>query len=69
MKKTGVVRIIVYLIIAVLTAIVMSILSIIPPLSWIYKWTELNDLQFLWYGLIAAVIAMVISLFRWKQQS
>jgi len=55
------------IIIAILVAVVMVVLSTIPPLSIVYEWAERNNLKFIWYGLIAGVIGLCLSLYRLKR--
>lgn len=65
-KMVEFMRIIQYVIIAVLIAIVMMILGAVPPLCLIYEWAERNDLKSVWYGLVAGVIAVGLLLSRGK---
>ena len=64
MKRLDAKEIVMYLVIAVSVAIVMTLLSAVPPFHWIYAWTERNDLPFIWYGLISAVIVSSLLLYR-----
>ena len=57
-----------YLVIAISVAVLMTLLSAVPPLRWIYAWTERNDLPFIWYGLISSVIASSLMLYQKKRK-
>lgn len=68
MKRLDAKGIVMYLVIAVSVAIVMTLLSAVPPLHWVYAWTKRNDLPFIWYGLISAVIASSLLLYQKKRK-
>lgn len=42
---------------AVGIAVLMTVLSAVPPLSFVYDWAMGNGLRAAWFGLIGAVIA------------
>ena len=48
---------------AVLAAVVMTLLSAVPSLSYLYNWTESNHMSFVWIGAEAGVIALCLSLY------
>ena len=48
---------------AVLAAVVMTLLSAVPPLSYLYDWTRSNHMSFVWAGAEAGVIALCLSLY------
>ncbi len=48
---------------AVLAAVVMTLLSAVPPLSNLYDWAESNHMSFVWVGAEAGVIALCLSLY------
>lgn len=53
--------------IAILIAVLLTLLSVVPPLSILYKWAERNHLKFIWYGLIAGIIALCLTFYRSKR--
>lgn len=49
---------------AVLAAVVMTLLSAVPPLSYLYNWADSNQMSFVWVGAEAGVIALCLSLYQ-----
>ena len=47
----------------VLAAVIMTLLSAVPPLSYLYNWADSNQMSFVWVGAEAGVIALCLSLF------
>ena len=56
-------RVMISLGIAVLVAVIMTLLQVIPPFSFVYKWLESKALTTIWTGLTAGIIAACIVLF------
>lgn len=54
--------------IAVLIAAVMTLLTMVPPLSILYRWLEERDMLYLWTALVAGVIGGVLSFYRSKEK-
>ncbi len=63
MKNGIVCKIILAVAVAVLAAVVMTLLSAVPPISWLHDWAERNDMKFVWYGAIAGVAALCLMLY------
>ena len=62
-KKNGM-NFLLVIVIAILVAIIMTILSVYPPFSIFYEWTERNHLKYMWYGLVAGVIALCLGVYH-----
>ena len=56
-------RVMISLGIAVLVAVIMTLLQAIPPFAFVYKWLEGNGSIWIWWGSTSAVIAVCIVLF------
>ena len=54
MRNTAM-KALVAVVIAVLAAMVMTLLSAVPPLSYLRDWAEGNNMMYVWYGVIAGV--------------
>ena len=54
--------------ITVAVAVLMTLLSAAPPLSWVYRWTADRQMPYLWIGLMAGVIAACLCLYHSKKQ-
>ena len=63
MRNGRVVRIFLAAAVAVLAAVVMTLLSAVPPLSYLYNWADSNQMSFVWAGAEAGVIALCLSLY------
>lgn len=48
--------------IAVLAAVIMTVLSAVPPVSILYNWLDANNLVVIWYGIMAAIVAICTTL-------
>ncbi len=53
---------------ALLAAVLMTLLSAVPPLSYLHDWAESNHMMFLWNGLMAGAIALCLSLYHYHLQ-
>lgn len=49
--------------IAVLAAVIMTVLSAVPPVSILYNWLDANNLVVIWYGIMAAIVAICTTLY------
>lgn len=49
--------------IAVLAAVIMTVLSAVPPVSILYNWLDANNLVVIWYGIMAAIVATCTTLY------
>lgn len=49
--------------IAVLAAVIMTVLSAVPPVSILYNWLDENNLVVIWYGIMAAIVAICTTLY------
>ena len=67
MRNGKVMKIFIAVAIAILVAVVMTVLSAVPPLSIVYNWAERNNMKFVWNGLVAGVIALCLLLCRGKR--
>lgn len=65
MRNGKVMRVFLAVSIAILVAVVMIILSAVPPLSYVYTWAERNSMKFVWNGLVAGVIALCLLLYHY----
>lgn len=52
-----------YLGLAILVALLMTLLSAIPPISILYDWLMHHNLRSAWFGLMSCVIALCLSLY------
>ena len=62
MKNGAAMKIFLTVAVVVLVALVMTLLSVVPPLSYLYDWAERNNMKFVWGGVIAGVIALCLLL-------
>lgn len=49
--------------IAVLAAVILIVLSAVPPVSILYNWLDENNLVVIWYGIMAAIVAICTTLY------
>lgn len=49
--------------IAVLAAVIMTVLSAVPPVSILYNWLDANNLSIVWIGIMAAIVAICTTLY------
>lgn len=49
--------------IAVLAAVIMTVLSAVPPVSILYNWLDENNLSIVWIGIMAAIVAICTTLY------
>lgn len=63
MKREYLKRAVITVSLAILIAVILTILSAVPPLSLIYQWAERKNLECIWYGLVAGIIAFCLILF------
>ncbi len=56
------------IIIAIFIAVLMTILSAVPPFSIFYQWLIRNELNEVWYGLIAGTIGFCLVLYHRKNK-
>ncbi len=49
--------------IAVLAAVIMTVLSAVPPVSILYNWLDANNLSIVWIGIMAAIVATCTTLY------
>ena len=63
MRNGRAVRIFLAAAVAVLAAVAMTLLSAVPPLSYLYDWASSNHMSFVWVGAEAGVIALCLSLY------
>lgn len=64
--RNGIVRkIILAIAVAIFAAAVMTLLSAVPPLSYLHDWAERNDAKFVWYGVTAGVVALCWLLYHY----
>ncbi|MCR5448215.1 MAG: hypothetical protein K6F23_02360 [Solobacterium sp.] len=68
MRNGTAMKILMITVAAVLAAAVMTLLSAVPPLSYLYDWAESNHMMFVWNGLTAGVIALCLSLYFYHQK-
>lgn len=68
MKNGTVMKISVTVAAALLAAVLMTLLSAVPPLSYLHDWAESNHMMFLWNGLTAGAAALRLSLYHYHLQ-
>lgn len=61
-------EIFIFIVIAAAIAILMTVLSIVPPLSVIYNRMAGDNLNFVWSGLVAGVISLVLTVYLRKKK-
>ena len=49
--------------IAVLAAVIMTVLSAVPPVSILYNWLDANNQSIVWIGIMAAIVAICTTLY------
>lgn len=61
-------EIFIFIVIAAAIAVLMTVLSIVPPLSVIYNRTAGDNLNFVWSGLVAGVISLCLTVYMTKKK-
>lgn len=52
------------ILLAVSIALVLIVLSVVPPVSELYNWLDINNLNVIWYGIVAGIIAVLLMLYN-----